>query len=229
MKGVWMEHQQERTQVVSQTLSLTASQPSSQIDDEHKRDRIIADVINRVHVLLSQPLDHNDVDIVQQQLGRFPRGMVAVGARCVCGNPLAVVTRPLVDGKIPFPTSCYLTAPEATKAVSKLEAAGDMVDYSKRVQVDDGAWRQRYKLAHDAYLAFRHELAALTGDSEEHIEGISAGGMPVRVKCLHALVGQSLVMGSGINPVGDDVLRRVRAEFDPQVCRCAHPYKKVEA
>ena len=38
------------------------------------------------------------------------------------------------------------------------------------------------------------------------IEGISAGGMPDRVKCLHVLAGQSLAMGRGVNPLGDEVL-----------------------
>jgi hypothetical protein len=41
------------------------------------------------------------------------------------------------------------------------------------------------------------------------IEGISAGGMPDRVKCLHVLAGQSLVMGRGVNPLGDEVLDRI--------------------
>ena len=43
--------------------------------------------------------------------------------------------------------------------------------------------------------------------------------MPVRVKCLHALLAQSLVMGPGVNPIGDLVLERVKDEFDPTVCR----------
>ena len=57
-------------------------------------------------------------------------------------------------------------------------------------------------------------------DSEEHIEGTSAGGMPVRVKCLHALLAQTLVMGEGANPIGDMALEAIRHEFDPNVCRC---------
>lgn len=184
------------------------------------------DIAQKAQELLHTPLDPHDVAIVEQQLGRFPRGMVAVGARCVCGNPLAVVTRPLVDGKIPFPTTCYLTSPQAVKAVSKLEAAGDMAQYSE--QVSKGEMREQYEAAHRAYLAFRDEIARILGDSQEHIVGISAGGMPVRVKCLHAVVGQSLVMGPGVNPVGDDVLHRVQAEFDPAVCRCAEPYQHDE-
>ena len=169
--------------------------------------------------LAQQPAER-DIAIVQEQLGRYPRGMVAVGARCVCGRPLAVVTRPLLPGGVPFPTTCYLTSPEAVKAASHVDAEGSMRDYVEMVaEADDD--KAAYERAHRLYLEFRHAIATRLGDSEEHIEGTSAGGMPVRVKCLHALIAQSLVMGPGVNPIGDMVLERVKSEFDPAVCRCS--------
>ena len=172
-----------------------------------------------VDTVLAEPANDHDIDLVQRQLGRYPRGMVAVGARCVCGRPLAVITRPVLPGGIPFPTTCYLTGPEAVKAASHVEAAGVMQQYNDMLALDEEL-KAAYEQAHNLYLAFRHELAGRLGDSEEHIEGTSAGGMPVRVKCLHALLAQSLVMGPGVNPIGDLVLERVKDEFDPNVCRC---------
>ena len=59
-----------------------------------------------------------------------------------------------------------------------------------------------YHAAHDDYLAAR---AALGMDVPE-VEGISSGGMPDRVKCLHALVAHSLSAGLGVNPLGDEAL-----------------------
>ena len=41
----------------------------------------------------------------------------------------------------------------------------------------DEELKAAYEQAHNLYLAFRHELAGRLGDSEEHIEGTSAGGM----------------------------------------------------
>ena len=79
-----------------------------------------------VDSLLENPASDADKDIVKRQLGRFPRGMVAVGARCACGRPLAVITRPCLEDGTPFPTTCYLTSPEAVKASSHLEAQGFM-------------------------------------------------------------------------------------------------------
>ena len=171
--------------------------------------------------ILAHPATDEEIALVERQLGRYPRGMVAVGARCVCGRPLAVVTRPMLPGGVPFPTTCYLTSPEAVKAVSHVEADGTMATYTQLV-ADDAAVHAAYEAAHRLYLAFRHELAVRLGDDETHIQGVSAGGMPVRVKCLHALLGQTLVMGRGVNPIGDLVLDRVIAagEFDPAVCRC---------
>ena len=185
-------------------------------------DQDLAAVRERVQELLATPVTPEQIAVVNRQLGRYPRGMVAVGARCVCGNPLAVVTRPQLEDGTPFPTTCYLTSPEAVKAVSRLEADGVMADWNTELGSDPDL-ASAYRRAHELYLAFRSALAQRLGDDEGHIAGISAGGMPKRVKCLHALTAQSLVMGPGVNPLGDRVLGLVRQVFDPQVCRCAQP------
>lgn len=178
------------------------------------------DIVKRI---LNAPATKEERDIVEKQLGRFPRGMVAVGARCVCGRPLAVITRPCLEDGTPFPTTCYLTSPEAVKAISHIEAEGLMRKYNEMLKNDESLAKQ-YEKAHQYYLSFRHALALALGDSEEHISTMSAGGMPVRVKCLHALLAQTLVMGKGINPIGDLALECISDEFDPKVCRCSTPW-----
>ena len=45
------------------------------------------------------------------------------------------------------------------------------------------------------------------------IEGIPAGGMPDRVKCLHVLAAHALVAGPGVNPFGDEVLELPLADW----------------
>ncbi|AKV56051.1 DUF501 domain-containing protein [Bifidobacterium actinocoloniiforme] len=184
----------------------------------------IEDLVGRA---LSHRASPEQIERVEKELGRYPRGIVAVGASCVCGNPLAVITRPLLPGGIPFPTTCYLTAPEAVKAVSQLEAEGRMAAWNEALAQDEDL-RVGYGRAHRTYLAFRRALAQGLGDDESHIEGVSAGGMPSRVKCLHALVAQSLVMGEGVNPVGDQTLAEVKGLFDPVVCRCERPWGCAE-
>jgi uncharacterized protein len=145
-------------------------------------------------------VDPADVATVTAQLGRPARGVVAVAHRCPCGSPDVVRTAPRLPDGTPFPTSYYLTCPRATGAVSTLESSGLMREMTERLAADD-ALAARYAAAHEHYLARRSEL----GDVPE-IDGVSAGGMPTRVKCLHVLVAHALAAGPGVNPLGDEAL-----------------------
>ncbi len=111
-----------------------------------------------------------------------------------------VETLPALPDGTPFPTLYYLTCPRATSAVSRLEAAGMMAEQTARLAADDDL-QARYRAAHVSYLRRRREL----GDVPR-IDGISAGGMPDRVKCLHVLVAHSLAAGPGVNPLGDEAM-----------------------
>ena len=139
-----------------------------------------------------------DLRAVAAQLGRVPRAMRAIAHRCPCGLPAVVETSPRLADGTPFPTLYYLTCPRASSAVGRLEAAGLMREMADRLSLDPEL-AARYRAAHDAYLARRAEL----GDVPE-IDGISAGGMPTRVKCLHALLAHALAAGPGVNPLGDE-------------------------
>ena len=139
----------------------------------------------------------SDIERVSEQLGRPARDIVGISARCTCGNPIVVMTSPRLEDGTPFPTLYYLTQPAATQAASRLEAEGKMVEYQQRLAEDDEA-QQAYRLAHESFLRTRAEWGVVP-----EIEGISAGGMPTRVKCLHSLMAHSLSVGPGINPVGD--------------------------
>ncbi|WP_284252499.1 DUF501 domain-containing protein [Litorihabitans aurantiacus] len=151
---------------------------------------------------------------VAEQLGREPRGVVAIAARCRCGRPTVVRTSPRLPDGTPFPTSYYLTHPGAVAAVSTLEASGLMTRMTERL-VEDEELAAQYRRAHEDYLAQRAEL----GDVPE-IDGISAGGMPGRVKCLHVLVGHSLARGPGVNPFGDEALAAMAPSWSPMRCTC---------
>jgi hypothetical protein len=161
------------------------------------------------------PATAADLAVLHEQLGRPPRNVVGIAARCVCGNPVVVATAPrLADGS-PFPTFYYLTHPGATAAMSALEAEHVMREFGEALDSDDDL-RAAYQRAHEAYLRDR----ATYGEPEE-IAGISAGGMPTRVKCLHALAGHALAAGPGVNPIGDLALER--ASWSPRKCTCTQP------
>jgi hypothetical protein len=123
------------------------------------------------------------------------------------------VTEPRLPDGTPFPTLYYLSLPEGTKEASRLEAAGKMAEYQLRLETDDDA-RAHYQAAHESYLHTREELGVV-----DEIAGISAGGMPTRVKCLHALMAHSLAVGPGVNPVGDWAL--ADSAWSIEVCECS--------
>lgn len=155
-----------------------------------------------------------ELDVVQAQLGRPARGVVGIAARCVCGNPTVVATNPRLDDGSPFPTFYYLTHPAATAAMSTLEATHVMPELAALLDDEDVA--DAYRAAHDAYLADRAQFGEVA-----EIAGISAGGMPTRVKCLHALAGHALAAGPGVNPIGDAAL--ARSGWSPERCECVSP------
>jgi uncharacterized protein len=111
-----------------------------------------------------------------------------------------VSTEPRLEDGTPFPTTFYLTCPRAASMIGTLEASGLMTEMSRRLEVD-GELAGAYRRAHAAYLRYRESIADVP-----EIRGVSAGGMPTRVKCLHVLAGQALGQGRGVNPLGDEVL-----------------------
>jgi len=134
-------------------------------------------------------------DLVGRQLGRPPRALVAVAHRCPCGQPDDVETAPRLEDGTPFPTLYYLTCPRATAAASRLEAAGRMREWQDELATDPDLAAD-YRAAHERYLAERDARDVLPTRA-------TAGGMPDRVKCLHALAGHALAAGPGVNPIGD--------------------------
>jgi len=151
-----------------------------------------------------------DVRIVSLQLGRPARDVIGIAARCVCGAPTVVSTKPRLSDGTPFPTIYYLCHPAATASVSTLEAEGHMPELAAMLEGDIA---EQYQAAHDAYIADRDGIEVVA-----ELAGVSAGGMPTRVKCLHALVGHTLAAGPGVNPIGDIALER--ASWSPAVCQC---------
>ena len=158
------------------------------------------------------PPSERDIAVVSAQLGRPARDVVGISARCVCGDPTVVSTSPRLSDGTPFPTFYYLTHPAATAAISQLEATQVMVEYNAML-AEDEELRETYAAAHRAFLADREIVGSVP-----EIAGISSGGMPSRVKCLHALAAHALAAGPGVNPIGD--LALARADWSPERCAC---------
>lgn len=146
-----------------------------------------------------------DVAAVTIQLGRPPRGVLSVAHRCPCGLPDVVQTAPRLPDGTPFPTLYYLTCPRATAAMSRLEAAGLMRDMTRRLAEDPGLMQAQVS-AHRDYLARRDAAASAAGLQLLPPGAASAGGMPDRVKCLHALAAHELAV-DGANTLGREAVQ----------------------
>lgn len=160
------------------------------------------------------PADEADFTAMREQLGREMRGVISIARRCSCGRPAVVRTAPRLEDGTPFPTSLYLTLPWLVLEISRVEATGTMAELTSRLG-QDPELAEAYRQAHERYLQRRAELGEVA-----EISGTSAGGMPERVKCLHALAGQALAEGPGVNPVAEEVLAGIDGAWPELACRC---------
>ena len=153
-----------------------------------------------------------DLEAVGRQLRRPARGVHAVAHRCPCGLPDVVATEPRLPDGTPFPTTFYLTCPRAASRIGSLEGSGLMREMEARLGTDPGL-AAAYARAHERYLAARDAV-----ETVPEIAGVTAGGMPDRVKCLHVLVAHSLADGPGANPLGDEALAELPAWWRSGSC-----------
>ena len=146
--------------------------------------------------------ERSDRGVVGTQIGREPRGDVEVVVRCEYELPMVIATSPTLDDGEPFPTRYWLTCPLAVRAVGRIESTGRMRELNERLAAEPDL-AEAYHEAHDRYR--RDRDGVMDGSAE------SAGGMPGRVKCLHALYAHEVADG---NPIG----AIVRAEIEPLGC-----------
>ena len=109
------------------------------------------------------PVSSDDLTIIAAQLGRQPRGVIAIAYRCPDGVPGVVTTSPRLPDGTPFPTLYYLTDPRLTAEASRLEVAHVMNWMTDRLNTDLEL-RADYQRAHDYYLVKRNALADLGTD-----------------------------------------------------------------
>ncbi len=142
-----------------------------------------------------EPATDEDLARLTVELGRAPRGVLGVAHRCDHGVPAVVQTAPRLPDGTPFPTLFYLCCSVLNSAIGRMEAGGVMRAMTDELAADPEL-AARYRAAHESYLALRNAIDDLG-------IGVTAGGMPDRVKCLHVLVAHSLAVGRGVNPLGD--------------------------
>ena len=163
---------------------------------------------------MNREVSNADLNCIANQLQREPRDVHAIAYRCPCGKPAVIETPPRLQDGTPFPTFYYATCPRLTAAISTLETTGLMADMESRLGTDSEL-ANKYRTAHESYQSDRDAL----GMDVPEVKGITAGGMPDRVKCLHSLVAHSLAVGEGVNPLGDEALSKLPKWWVNEHCR----------
>jgi exopolyphosphatase/guanosine-5'-triphosphate,3'-diphosphate pyrophosphatase len=155
----------------------------------------------------------SDLGIVAEQLGRRPSVPFTVVARCPGGHPLVIRNAPVDERGDPFPTTFWLTCPDAVPAVSRLEAEGWISRLNERLEAEPD-FADAIARAHAEYARER----ARDDPSAERHGGV--GGTGKGLKCLHAhyanhLAGGDDVVGAWVagtvEPIHDERPGRVAA------------------
>lgn len=139
----------------------------------------------------------DDRSIVAAQIGRPPRSVVDVVARCHLGLPVVIAVPPLLEDGTPFPTTYWLTCPLAAKRIGRIEAGGGVRTAELMLSEDP-----RLLAAHDAAMTrYREERDALIPEGYEgHRPSGGVGGTRTGVKCLHA--HYAYTAAGNENPIG---------------------------
>jgi exopolyphosphatase/guanosine-5'-triphosphate,3'-diphosphate pyrophosphatase len=154
----------------------------------------------------------SDIATVHDQLGRPPTTSFTVAARCSGGHPLVIRNAPFdADGR-PFPTLFWLTCPDAVRAVSRVEAGGEIARLNERIEAEP-AFAEAVERAHREYAL---ERARADPQAESH-GGV--GGTRAGIKCLHAHYANHLA--GGADPVGAEVAEVVEPIHAPPAGRVA--------
>lgn len=189
------------------------------------------------NVLASSP----DERIVARQIGRNPKPFVDVCRRCRYDYPQVILNSPAVKrspGKTGgsrgergqaydaeagthwevFPTIHWLTCPLLHRAISRLEAEGQIRAYEERLQEDEQFYSEM-EAEHAAAASARIELVpeqvrhALQNNQPRQWQSLAETGVAgIRgsegVKCLHAHYADFI--GRGTNPIGKEVDEQLR-------------------
>ena len=159
-----------------------------------------------------------DQAVIAGQLGRAPRDLTGVAARCPCGYPAVIETGPVLAGE-PNPTLLYVTCPTLVRAISRVEGRGGVSAFKQACREDAALRATLLEITH-VYRARRDELAG-SGDTAAGQRccspeaGIGGPESPEVASCLHAYAGALLAMMSGWLPGEPGEARRVWERFLP--------------
>ena len=156
-------------------------------------------------------ITETDKDIIRQQIGREPQGIVAIAARAKNSVPLVLQMRSIVDGK-PFPTLYWLCCRDLSKAIGSIETQGWVKEIEQKIATDQQL-KSQYLDNQQQYVDRRRQQ--MTPEDQAIIErrgfsdmferyGIGGISQWDKVRCLHMQYAHHLVDGNIIGELLDE-------------------------
>lgn len=162
----------------------------------------------------------NDYRVVNELLGREPRGLKEISVRDRQSLPVVIRVAPLVDDK-PFPTLFWLVDKRLNYALDQLEAGGFITQLQDRLDADAQS-QKRLAADHQAYIDLR--LSHIDDDESLILEKLGfaevlkqrgIGGIADfgRIRCLHTYYAAHLVSSNLIGEWVDEYWRQQEIVF----------------
>jgi hypothetical protein len=159
----------------------------------------------------------SDGTVIERQLGRAPRGVRRVAARCPHGRPAVVEQHAYLASGEPFPTTYYLTCPYAVRRIDRLEADGGVGRY-ERLVAEDAELSASYAAGARRQRELRRPGRVMADGGESLALGIAGVARDGAVKCLHAHAAFALAEPG--YELGARILAEAAPVFPPARCCC---------
>lgn len=140
--------------------------------------------------------------LIEQQLGRPPRGIVDIAWQTPAGVPGVLQMRSLIDDQ-PFPTLFWLCSKDLYQAIAEIETAGWVKQLEQQIQ-EDATLRSAHLADQQAYVQLRWQHMMPADRARIAELGFSAlfdsygiGGIRHwdKVRCLHMQYAYHLAVG----------------------------------
>ncbi|HEY3614949.1 MAG TPA: DUF501 domain-containing protein [Gaiellales bacterium] len=162
-----------------------------------------------------------DREAIERQLGRPPRALAGVAARCPHGGPSVIAQRPYDAHGTPFPTTLWLSCRALVHAVGELESGGGIAALEGDLAARPALRRSR--VAADARVAALRARLAPAGprvdDGAVLATSLDGGSPGAPLKCLHAHA--AVALAAPPYALGSLVLERAGAETPERCCAWA--------
>jgi uncharacterized protein len=163
-------------------------------------------------------VDIRDLDAIRALLGREPRALAGVAARCPAGAPAVIAQRPYDRDGTPFPTTHWLCCRALVRAISAFESEGGVRALGEALATESDL-RSDAEAAEHRVRRLRAALddgaARCDGGASlaTGIGGVERGG---GIKCLHAHA--AVALAAGPHALGERALQLAGARFPVSCC-----------